>query len=129
MMEIKGIERAMELDKKWLISEQPTIHPDDIHGLSHAAESTPLFDDNVAEQFRTHWLEIQNLFVDNPNASVKDADKLVTSLTEHIISAFSDERLILESQWDNGDRVSTEDLRLVLKRYRSFFNRLLALKY
>jgi len=129
MMETKGIQRAMDMDKKWLISEQPTIHPDEAHGSRNELESTALFDDNVAEQFRTHWLEIQNLFVDNPNASVKDADELVTSLTEHIISAFSDERLILESQWDNGDQVSTEDLRLVLKRYRSFFNRLLALKY
>jgi hypothetical protein len=33
----------------------------------------------------------------------------------------------LEKRWGQGDSVSTEDLRLALQRYRSFFDRLLKL--
>jgi hypothetical protein len=32
----------------------------------------------------------------------------------------------LEEQWDRGEEASTEDLRIALKRYREFFERLLA---
>jgi len=128
MIETEGMQRAIELDKQWLISEQPTLHQDEFRAAPGATD-TALFDDHVAEQFRAHWLEIQSQFVDNPNFSVHAADELVTNLTANIISTFSDERLTLESLWDNGDQPTTEELRLVLKRYRSFFNRLLALKY
>jgi hypothetical protein len=38
---------------------------------------------------------------------------------------FSTHKQELEGQWDRGERVATEDLRLALQRYRSFFNRLL----
>jgi hypothetical protein len=39
---------------------------------------------------------------------------------------FADERRELEGQWAEGDEVSTEDLRIALRRYRSFFDRLLS---
>jgi hypothetical protein len=38
---------------------------------------------------------------------------------------FAEERHKLEQQWDRGDQVTTEDLRVALRRYRSFFSRLL----
>jgi hypothetical protein len=40
---------------------------------------------------------------------------------------FGNERSQLERQWDSGANVSTEDLRVALQRYRSFFSRLLSL--
>ena len=88
----------------------------------------PLFENNEAEQFRTKWLEIQSRFVDDPSVSVKDADNLVADVIKNITRTFSDKRLSLENQWKSGDKVSTEDLRVALKRYRSFFNRLLTLE-
>lgn len=88
----------------------------------------PLFENNEAEQFRTKWLEIQSRFVDDPSVSVKDADDLVADVIKNITRTFSDKRLSLENQWKSGDKVSTEDLRVALKRYRSFFNRLLTLE-
>jgi len=39
---------------------------------------------------------------------------------------FSEERKNLEAQWERGGDVSTEDLRVALQRYRSFFARLLS---
>ena len=45
---------------------------------------------------------------------------------QNLAARFADERERLESQWDRGDDVSTEDLGLALTRYRSFFDRLLS---
>ena len=87
----------------------------------------PLFENNESEEFRTKWLDIQSRFVDYPSVSVKDADDLVADVIKNITRSFADKRMALESQWKSGD-VSTEDLRMAMKRYRSFFNRLLSLQ-
>jgi hypothetical protein len=87
----------------------------------------PLFENNEAEQFRSQWLEIQSRFVDDPSVSVKDADELVANVIKNITRTFADKRTSMETQWKSGD-VSTEDLRVALKRYRSFFDRLLTLE-
>ena len=91
------------------------------------AEFTPLFESGVAEQFRTHWLKIQSCFVDDPLTSVKAADDLVIDVIENLVSTIAENRMTLEEQWSRADQASTEDLRRTLKRYRSFFNRLLSL--
>jgi hypothetical protein len=44
-----------------------------------------------------------------------------------LAETFSNERAKLESQVDQTDKVSTENLRVALRRYRSFFERLLSL--
>ena len=87
----------------------------------------PLFENSESEDFRTKWLDIQSRFVDDPSVAVTDADDLVADVIKNITRSFADKRISLESQWKSGD-VSTEDLRMALKRYRSFFNRLLTLQ-
>jgi hypothetical protein len=47
---------------------------------------------------------------------------------QRLAAVFADERNGLEQQWDRGDDISTEDLRVALRRYRSFFDRLLTLQ-
>jgi hypothetical protein len=79
-----------------------------------------------AKVFRSRWNEIQVRFVDDPKSSVQKAEGLVTETMEWLAQTLSEERTKLESQWERGDDVSTEDLRLALQRYRSFFNRLLS---
>lgn len=91
-------------------------------------ELVPLFENESAEKFRTRWLAIQSKFVDDPNASVKQADDLVADVIENITRNFADRRGSLEKQWNSGGTTSTEDLRIALKQYRSFFNRLLSLE-
>ena len=78
------------------------------------------------ERYRSDWHDIQTAFVDEPRSSVESADKLVAHLMQQLATSFSEERARLEGQWDRGDDVSTEDLRVALTRYRSFFERLLA---
>jgi hypothetical protein len=88
--------------------------------------STPLFETGEAESLRTRWTTIQTQFVDEPRRSVEQADELVASAMKRLAEIFANEREGLEHNWDRGDDVSTEDLRIALQRYRSFFDRLLS---
>jgi hypothetical protein len=86
----------------------------------------PLLGNEDTESFQARWREIQVRFVDEPRDSVKDADGLVAELMQRLAGSFSEERNRLEGEWERGSEVSTEDLRVALKHYRSFFNRLLS---
>src|SRR6476659_6533138 len=86
----------------------------------------PLLDTGQASTFTERWREIQVDFVDRPRESVEQADSLVAELMQQLASSFAEERGRLEQQWEGGDEVSTEDLRVALTRYRSFFDRLLS---
>jgi len=79
------------------------------------------------ESFRSRWREIQTLFVDEPRPSVEKADQLVASIIQQLVQVFADERARLESDWRKGGEVSTEELRQALRRYRTFFDRLLTM--
>jgi hypothetical protein len=99
-------------------------------GLDRAAvalESIPLFSESAMGEFRAQWIKIQTSFVDEPRGTVKDADKLVAAVMQRLAEGFANERSGLEKQWDRGDNVSTEDLRVALRRYHAFFDRLLKL--
>ena len=86
-----------------------------------------LFHDEDSRGFRTRWDAIQTGFVDQPRAAVEQADALVDEMLKRLTEGFGAERSKLESQWSRGQDVSTEDLRVSLKRYRSFFERLLSI--
>jgi hypothetical protein len=85
-----------------------------------------VFSDDEAADLRRAWSEIQAGFVDEPRSAVEEADHLVASAMKRLAEMFAEERSGLEAQWDRGGDVSTEDLRLALQRYRSFFTRLLS---
>jgi hypothetical protein len=93
---------------------------------SAGTEQAPLFATSDAEAFRERWQDVQTQFVDEPRKSVEQADSLVAEVMQRLAQMFADERAGLERQWDRGDEVSTEDLRQALRRYRSFFERLLS---
>lgn len=90
-----------------------------------AASATPLFSEGEITEFRARWSTVQTGFVDEPRRAVEEADNLVASVMKRLAEGFANERFGLEKQWDGGDNVSTEDLRVALQRYRSFFGRLL----
>jgi hypothetical protein len=87
---------------------------------------TQLFADQELNDLRARWDKAQIGFVDEPRTAVEQADSLVATVVKRIAEQFAAERDELEHQWDRGDNVSTEDLRQALRRYRSFFDRLLA---
>src|SRR4051812_48923762 len=89
-----------------------------------AGDATPLLAD--ADGFQSRWEEIQVRFVDEPRGAVEDADALVATVMQRLAEGFAQEREQLEAQWGRGEDISTEDLRVALQRYRSFFQRLLS---
>jgi hypothetical protein len=93
---------------------------------SGGTDHEPLFPNDQSARFTSRWQEIQTSFVDEPRDAVAEADSLVADLMQRLAASFSQERERLEAQWDQGDDVSTEDLRVALTRYRSFFDRLLS---
>jgi hypothetical protein len=91
-------------------------------------ESSPhLIPQQQCDELRSRWTAIQTSFIDEPRRAVKDADALVLAATKHLSDAFTQQRSQLEKQWSRGDEVSTEDLRIALQQYRSFFSRLLSI--
>ena len=99
-----------------------------VSGKASAAaeeQGRPLLADEELDGFRGRWDAVQVGFVDEPRGSVQQADALVAELMQRLAQTFSDERTSLESQWEQGSDVSTEDLRIAMQRYRSFFDRLL----
>jgi hypothetical protein len=96
---------------------EPRRQPQDGNGL---------FAEQDAANLRRRWSDIQTAFVDEPRRSVEQADSLVAEVMKRLAEGFANERGSLERQWDRGDNVTTEDLRVALQRYRSFFDRLLS---
>jgi hypothetical protein len=101
--------------------------PETLDRAARVSEPMPLFSESEMGEFRSQWSKIQTGFVDEPRRTVENADKLVAAVMQRLAEGFANERSGLEKQWDSGDNVSTEDLRVALQRYRSFFDRLLKL--
>jgi hypothetical protein len=91
-----------------------------------ATRNAPLFAEDAATELRDRWTEVQTGFVDEPRKAVEQADALVADVMKRLADSFATERQALEQQWSKGDDVSTEELRISLRRYRSFFDRLLS---
>jgi hypothetical protein len=116
----------------------PPVEPRPISITSHSGtgaavarapeeEKAALFIPNECNELRSRWDSIQVGFVDEPRNAVEEADALVSSTMKRLAEIFAAERQKLEQQWDRSENISTEDLRLALRRYRSFFARLLAI--
>jgi predicted NAD-dependent protein-ADP-ribosyltransferase YbiA (DUF1768 family) len=103
------------------VSESKTL---DVPVGANAGSPAALLNREDSEHLRTRWNEIQGKFVDEPRSAVQQADALVSEVVEKITQMFASEHSSLESQWNQGIDVSTEDLRKALQHYRSFFNRL-----
>ena len=95
-------------------------------GGSSSAIGDDLFADDEMVGLRARWDSVQASFVDDPKECVQKADGLVSDVVDQLTSSFSHARSRLEEQWARGEEASTEDLRIALKRYREFFDRLLA---
>ncbi|MBV9914133.1 MAG: hypothetical protein JOZ93_16250 [Sinobacteraceae bacterium] len=87
----------------------------------------PLFASGLAESFRERWTSIQGSFVDDPKQAVRRGDELVAEVMTNLAQGFAAERQRMEAQLDETGEGATENLRVALRRYRSFFERLLSL--
>ena len=101
--------------------------PETLDRAAAVSAPIPLFSESEMTDLRSQWSKVQTGFVDEPRRTVEEADKLVAAVMQRLAEGFANERSGLEKQWDSGDNVSTEGLRVALQRYRSFFDRLLKL--
>jgi hypothetical protein len=141
----RPVERAVGADRRTVVTDSPAnvahehtttrvpVVERDLRRDVTATTSTDdtrqidLFPDEELRGYRTRWEAIQTGFVDQPRHAVEEADALVGQVMTRLTDVFTRERSTLEGQWTKGDDVSTEDLRIALKRYRSFFHRLLSM--
>ena len=86
-----------------------------------------LLTSDFTQDLRSRWDHVQAAFVDEPREAVKEADALVDQAIQKLSQSFDEARSNLEQQWSRGEEVSTEDLRIALQKYRSFFHKLLAI--
>jgi hypothetical protein len=125
---------TLEQDAAVTAADEPSsapAEPSETADESPTAEAEPssdrsLFADDDLSGLRSRWDDVQAGFVDDPKDCVQKADALVADVVEQLTRGFSEARSRLEAQWDRGEEASTEDLRQALKRYREFFQRLLA---
>lgn len=107
-------------------SADTRMNADGAVNTNETDERTALFSSDETKTLRGQWDSIQVGFVDEPRQAVERADALVAGAMKRLAEMFAAERERLEKQWDRGDSVSTEELRQALRRYRSFFGRLLS---
>jgi hypothetical protein len=93
---------------------------------SDISANAPLLTPEFVQSLRSRWDRIQAGFVDEPRTAVQQADELVAAAIKGLEESFADARNNLEQQWSRGDQVNTEDLRVALTKYRSFFQKLLS---
>lgn len=110
--------------------------PDDVQPGSSAGAGGGAGDDVAAgtslitvesiADYRARWKVVQGDFIDEPRTAVTDADAMVGEILDELADTFRRQRQSLEQDWAD-DKSTTEDLRIALRRYRTFFDRLLTL--
>jgi hypothetical protein len=77
------------------------------------------------DRLRASWLRLQAGFVDDPYSSVTDAADLVEHAAQALVGALRQRQKMLRDAWSNEPgRPDTEQLRLVMQRYRALFNQI-----
>jgi hypothetical protein len=116
-------DRAMRDER---LTQVETSRGEPATGTTRAEPLAELFPQDAAAAFRARWDAVQIGFVDDPKQAVKQADELVAQVMKSLAESFSRQRSTIEGG-TGGDDASTENLRVALQRYRSFFQRLLSL--
>jgi hypothetical protein len=111
---------------EFVANRNERVDDDPSHAHAESPTETSLFAETDCAELRRGWDSVQAGFVDDPKRCVEQADGLVSDAVERLSNSFADARSRLEQQWSRGEEASTEDLRVALKRYREFFDRLLA---
>jgi hypothetical protein len=108
------------------VEDERRFEREEAAAREESAEVASLLPQDDETDLRARWEEIQTRFVDDPRQAVEDADALVAGVMKRMAEGFAQAREQLEGQWSRGEDVGTEDLRVALQRYRSFFQRLLS---
>jgi len=113
-------------------ADQPLLQAIDTDGVKKTtikddAQLAPLFNQDAATDLRARWDTVQKSFVDDPGEAVHAADELVAQVTRSLAETFAHQRSELEKGLDQAAAPTTENLRIALRQYRAFFERLLSI--
>jgi hypothetical protein len=113
-------------------ADQPLLEAINTDGVTRTtvkddAKLAPLFTQEAATDLRARWDTVQRNFVDDPKQAVHAADELVAQVTQSLAETFANQRSELEKGLGQTDTPTTENLRVALRQYRSFFERLLSI--
>ena len=97
------------------------------HQSQDGEQLAALFPPDMAQAFREHWNSVQIGFVDDPRGAVQQADELVAKVMKSLAERFANQRAGIEAELGQNEQASTENMRMALRSYRSFFERLLSL--
>lgn len=121
-----GLETGQDSARDTRSDETPETTPD--HDTVYDTITTPetvqgndneLFTGDTVTRLRARWLELQADFVDDPQRAVREADGVV----DEVVRTITEHRERLAGEWQ-GD-TDTEHLRLAMREYRAFVDRLL----
>ena len=90
-------------------------------------DSSSFFSPAETQAFRSRWNNIQVRFVDDPASAVDEANSLVSDAIEHLKQGFTAQRPPRGQMSDSNQRDSTEERRLLLRRYRTLVERLVSI--
>ncbi|CCH20965.1 hypothetical protein [Micromonospora lupini] len=93
-------------------------------GSTVAAEPATLLDGDTAQGFRDRWRDVQLRFVDDPHAAAGEAQALVEEAIQALASALAAQKNTLGG-WQDAGSADTEQLRMAVRNYRDFLDRVL----
>ncbi|MEV2242129.1 hypothetical protein [Micromonospora sp. NPDC049891] len=93
-------------------------------GSAVPAGAATLFDDATAQGFRDRWRDVQLRFVDDPRAAAGEAQSLVEEAMQALSAALAEHRNKLGG-WQEAGSADTEQLRVAVREYRDFLDRVL----
>ncbi len=103
--------------------ERPERHS----GYAAPARSWRILDPLDADRFQQRWHDIQAGFVDDPRDALRRADRLATEMVDVVDEALDTRKQRLDEGWqsESDEPADTERLRVALRGYREFVNRIL----
>jgi hypothetical protein len=120
-------------------TEEPVVPVEPVEPVAVAADNTPndlprsttdterpLFEDGFSDGFQQRWHDVQSNFVDDPYATVQQAEQLAQEVVTQLTTALEERKSAIDDRWSN-EKDNTEELRQSLKGYRTLVDRLLSL--
>jgi hypothetical protein len=122
------VEQQLQDPERDLPAEHQELPPEQPAAATRPGTVEPpaeLWPEDTVRSLQERWRDVQLRFVDDPPAAADDAERLLKETMDSFTAAVASHQAELDS-WRRADGADTERMRIVVRRYRSLFDRLLA---